>query len=61
MDRGAWRATVHGVAKKQLCTHTHRFLILCETETQLFFKDFKIFNFFIFWLHWVFSAVWAVL
>ena len=25
MDRGAWRATVHGVAKSgtQLCTHTH--------------------------------------
>ena len=28
MDRGAWQATVHGVAQsqiqlKQLCTHTH--------------------------------------
>ena len=24
MDRGAWRATVHGVAKSQtLCEHTH--------------------------------------
>ena len=67
MDRGAWQTTVHGVAKKQLRPHTHRFLILCESEThlselpQLFFKDFKNFNFLFFSSRWAFAAVWAVL
>ena len=33
-DRGAWWATVHGVAKSQtrLSTHTHAHNLLCEEE-----------------------------
>ena len=63
-DRGAWQTTVHGVV---VHTHTHRFLIFCESEThlnelpQLFFKDFKNFNFLFFSPCWAFAAVWAVL
>ena len=36
MDRGAWRATVHGVAKSwtQLSTHTHTQLLGVDEETQ---------------------------
>ena len=45
MDRGAWQATVHGVAKSQtqLCTHTC--MHACNMREKAFF-----FFFFFFWL-----------
>ena len=41
IDRGAWRATVHGVAKSQtqLSTHTHthtNLLIMCQTGAKCY-------------------------
>ena len=34
MDRGTWRATVHGVAKSQtrLSTHTHKYIVTIHWE-----------------------------
>ena len=59
MDRGAWLATVHGVAKsqkklKQLRTSFICFIIL----STLCISIFLIFlNYLFIWLHWVFVAM----
>ena len=64
MDRGAWRATVHGVAKsrtrlKKLSTHTHMYTIKLLTFDFSFLK-FKKIKKTLFWskyLHLVFYTI----
>ena len=43
MDRGAWRATVHGGAKSQtwLSTHTHTLVNVVRPEEEMRYKNFK--------------------